>query len=135
MNLFIHIYFKWVEKYYCIHLRFPIHWISHVARQKINTEATQEFLKIKPPTFFNILQFNIRRTKQKSPSPSKFTLDHHSSSITQNQLHSKIREDITWQPSITHDDYQLSTKPISPYNENDSRSWRWWYHGNNLTKR
>ena len=93
IKLFIHIHFKWVEKYYCIHLLFLIDWISQVARQKINAEATYELLQLKPPTIFHIFQFHIRLTQQKSPSSSQFTLDHHSSSITQNQPHSKILEE------------------------------------------
>ena len=47
---------------------------------------------MKPQTIFYIFQFRIRRTQQKSPSFSKFTLDYHSSSITQNPPYSKIPE-------------------------------------------
>ena len=97
-----------------INLLFLIDWISHVAKQKINTKTTHEFFKIKLLTIFHVFQFHIRRTQQKSPSFSKFTLDYHSSSITQNQPYSKIREE-----------YHI---------ENNPRPWRWWYHGNDSTQ-
>ena len=73
-------------------LLFFTDWISQVSRQKINTELTHEFLKRKPPSFFQIFQFHIRQYSTNSPSFSKFTLDYHRSSLTQNQLYSKIRE-------------------------------------------
>ena len=96
-----------------------------VAGQKINTETTHEFLKENHQKFFRIFQFHIRRTHQKSP----YSLQIHIG-LSQQQhypestIFKNTRRTSHGQPTITHDDYQPSSKPISPYDGNDSKSRR-----------
>ena len=56
------------------------------------TGIIRTILYYKPPSVIQIFQFYIRQYSAKSPSVSQFTLDYHSSSPTQNQLLSIIRE-------------------------------------------
>ena len=90
-----------------------------VARQKINTERTREFFS----------RFSI--SHQAYTTKITIFLQIHIGLITaalprMNHIR-RYEKNITW---TTH--YQLSTKPISPYNENDLISWRWRYLGNGL---
>ena len=105
LKIFIHVRFKRVEKLLRINL------------QLLGKKSTQkQLMKIKSPTIFHIFQFRIRRTQHKSPSFSKFTLQYHSI-LPRINLFEDTRRRSHGEPTITHDDYQLS-----PYNENDSRS-------------
>ena len=56
--------------------------------------------KTKPPTIFHIFQFHIRRTEQ---------ISHWTITATALPRTKHIRR---YEKKITHDDYQLSTKPI-----------------------
>ena len=86
--LFIHVNFKWAEKYHRIPLVFLIAiGFPHVAGKKINTEVFHEFLKIKPPTIFHILQFHIRRTNSHSTITSALPRTNHIR---------KYEKNITW---------------------------------------
>ena len=57
IKIFIHVHFKWVEKYYCIHVL---------------------LLGRKPLTNFSHFSIAHQKYRAKSPSSSKFTLDYHS---------------------------------------------------------
>ena len=46
--------------------------------------------------------FHISRTQHKSPSFAKFTLDYHSSSITQSQPYPKKREEYHMDKPLSH---------------------------------
>ena len=74
-KLFIHVHFKWVEKYYVFLL---IEF--HTSPSKKNTNHFSRF------------SFSHQTYTTKTPSSSKFTLDYHSS-ITQIQPYSKIWEE------------------------------------------
>ena len=120
--IFIHIRFKWVEKYYCF-----LDWISHAARQKINAEATHEIFKFKPPTifssFFNFTS-NVHNKNHHLSRNSQWT-------ITAAAIHRinhilRYEKNDTW---TTH--YHI--RWLSTIHEYDPRSWRWWYHGKDLT--
>ena len=92
------------------------------ARQKINTETTHEFFKRKPPTFFTFfnLTSDVHNKNHHFPPNSDCTIT--AAALPKINRIRKYDKNITEQPTITHDDYQLSKKPISPYNENDTRS-------------
>ena len=87
--------------------------------KKINKETTHEFFKRKPPTIFNTFQFHIRRTQQNHHFPlnSHWTTqqNHHfplNSHWTITTALPRINHIQRYEKNITHDDYQLSTKPI-----------------------
>ena len=86
-----------------------------VARQKINTETTQEFLIRKPPTIFHNFKFHIRRTQQKSPSFSKVHIG-----LSQQHCPEPTTFEVTRRISHT----MIINYLRNPYNENDSRSSR-----------
>ena len=96
--------------------------------------------------FSHFSNSNQNFTQQKSTLFSKFRWDYHS--IIQNQPYSKIREEyqqLTHVRIVCQILFIVNKHPPSPistdhknseqnsYNENDSRSWRCWYHGNDLT--
>ena len=82
IKLFIHVHFKRVEKYYCIHF------------QLLGKKSTKNH-----QPFFHIFRFHIRRTQQVS----------HWTITTALARINYIRR---YEKNITHDDYQISTKPI-----------------------
>ena len=91
IKLFIHVHFKWVEKYYCF-----LHTL----------------LGKKPPTILHIFSISHQTYTTKI---SKFTAHYPKSTIFEDMR--RILHTI------------IINYPGNPYNENDSRSWRWWYHG------
>ena len=73
--------------------------------KKINTETTHEFFK-KPPTIFHIFQFHIRRTQQKSPSFSKFTV----AALPRVNHIRRYEKNITWTTHYPRNPYPHTTK-------------------------
>ena len=91
IKLFIHVHFKWVEKYCCF---------------------TRYQSKKNPPTIFLIFQYHIRRTQQNHHLSKLVTgLSQHTTQYPTWWLSTIHENDFRrYEKNITHDDYQLSTK-------------------------
>ena len=94
--------------------------ISHVARQWTNTEANQQFFNIKPPTMFHIFSISYRTYT------TKINIFY--------QIHIGLSQQHYPESTIFKDTRRISHgQPIFPYKENEWKSWKWWYQGNDLT--
>ena len=95
--------------------------MSHVARQKKSTQNQLMHFKKEPLSNFHFFHFHIKRTQQNHDlyPNSHWTITAH---YPESTIFKNTRRISRGQLTITHDDYQQSTKPIYPYNENDLKS-------------
>ena len=120
IKLFIHIQFKWVEKYCCF-----LDWISHNARWKNQRRINSWIFKIKPPSIFHIFQIHIRQSTTKITISPNSQMGYHST-LPRINLFKKKREEY-------YMDNNYHTRWLSTIHKNNPSSSSWLYHENDST--